>query len=131
MMAIGKINVSVATAKKHRLIAWCRPAKVMGSGIARRVGFGFHDAPCHPAEGNLPNNEFADEVPSQSDGSGRQFRATQSSNQDRLGNRGIGCECFVNTMGVGAHPSILPNQVLQDRCRLQPSEYPMFCALGK
>jgi hypothetical protein len=81
MIAIGKIDVGVAAAQKHRLIARGRPAKVMSGGIARRVGFGFHDAPSHAAGGKLANNDLADQESSQSDGSGREFPATKSANQ--------------------------------------------------
>src|SRR6202011_6016186 len=97
----------------------------------RRVGFGFHDAPGHAAGGKIANNDLADQEPSKTDGAGRQFAATKPSNQHWLGGMGIDRGCFVNFLGMGAHASILPNELYRVDARYNSTKYPMFCTLGK
>src|ERR1700724_3513479 len=57
VVAVAEIDVGMAAAKKHGAIARRRSAKVMGGGVALRIGFGFHDAPPEQKAG-----EFADDI---------------------------------------------------------------------
>jgi hypothetical protein len=41
---------------------------MVSGGIARRVGFGFHDATAEPPGGKIVDDHFADEKASESDG---------------------------------------------------------------
>src|SRR4029077_6153647 len=126
MIAIRKIDVGVAAAKKHRLIARSWPAKVMSGRVARRVGFGFDDAPGHAAGGKLANNDLANQESSQCDGSRREFVATKSANRWWLAGMVIDGRCFVNHGGKAAHASILPNRAYRVDAWHKSTKYPMF-----
>ena len=61
MIAIAEIDVGMARAEKHRAVARCGPAKVVGSGIARRVGLSFDDAAAEVRTGEFADDNFTDE----------------------------------------------------------------------
>ena len=59
--AVVEENVDVAGGEIHRADAQRGPAKMMPSGIARWVRFGFDDAAAHASGGKFVNHDFADE----------------------------------------------------------------------
>ena len=67
VVAIAEIDVGVAAAKEHGAIARGGSAKVVGGGIALRIGFGFDDPAAKSAAGELANHNFADEKAGEGD----------------------------------------------------------------
>jgi hypothetical protein len=82
MIAVGEVDVGVAAAEKHRAIARGGPSKMMGGGIARRIGFGFDDAADKLAGWEFANHHLADEETGEGDGPSGQLGAAEASNQD-------------------------------------------------
>jgi hypothetical protein len=82
MIAVGEVDVGVAAAEKHGASARGGPPKMMGGGIAWRIGFGFDDAADKPAGGEFANHDLADEKAGQGDCADRQLRTAEASNQD-------------------------------------------------
>jgi hypothetical protein len=78
VIAVAEIDIGVATAEKHRAIARSRAAKVVRSGIAWRVGFGFDDAAAKAGAGEFANDDFADQKASQRDGMRWEFGAAEA-----------------------------------------------------
>jgi len=77
VIAVAEIYVRMATAEKHRAIAWSWSAKMMSGGVARRIGFGFDDAADKCGGGEFAHDELADEEARESDGIGGQLCAAQ------------------------------------------------------
>jgi hypothetical protein len=80
MIAVGEVDVSVTAAEKHGAVARGGSPKMMGGGIARRIGFGFDDAAHQPATGEFANHDLADEEAGEGDCIRRQLRAAEASN---------------------------------------------------
>jgi hypothetical protein len=51
-------------------------------GIARRIGFGFHDAAAKPSGGEIVDDYFADEEARESNGVLRKFRTAEAANRE-------------------------------------------------
>jgi hypothetical protein len=71
VVAVAEIDVSMSTAEKHGAIAWGRAPKVVGGGIALRVGFGFDDAPTEADAREFANDNLANKKAGQGDGARR------------------------------------------------------------
>jgi hypothetical protein len=82
MIAIGEINVGVAPAEKHRPIARSLSAKMMRSGIARGISFGFDDAAGESAGGEFADHDLADKEAGEGHGADGQLRSAKTANQE-------------------------------------------------
>jgi hypothetical protein len=78
VVAVGEIDVGVATAEKHGAIARGGSAKVVRGRIARRVGFGFDDPAAKAAAREFADDDFADQKASQRHGVQREFGAAKA-----------------------------------------------------
>src|ERR1700730_10466848 len=103
VIAIAKIDVSMASPQKHRLITRGRPAKMMRGRIAGRIGFGFHNAPSHSGGRKLANDDLADQEPRQHNGPRWQVAAPQPSNEDGPGRVRADAVGFGAYTGRSAH----------------------------
>ena len=79
--AIIEKNIGVARGEIHRANTRSRAAKVMSGGVARRIGFRFHDAPAEAAPGEIVDDNFPDEEACQLDSTSRKLRATKTANR--------------------------------------------------
>jgi len=80
VIAVAKIDVGVANAEKHGAIAQGGAAKVVGGGVARRVGFGFDNTAAKAHTGEFADNDFADEKAGQSHGVQGKFGTAEAAN---------------------------------------------------
>ena len=61
VVAVIEKNVDVAGSEIHRADARRGPAKMMSGGVARRISFGFHDAPADAPCREFVHHYFADQ----------------------------------------------------------------------
>ena len=89
VIAVAEIDIGVATTEKHSAIARSGAAKVVRSGVARRVGLGFDDAAAKAGAGEFADDNFADQKAGQRHGVHREFGAVEVPD----GNEGL-AECW-------------------------------------
>ena len=79
--AVNEVDVGVPAPQEERAVGWRQTTERMPARIANHVGFGFDDASGDPtvrdASRVFAHQDFPDEVTSQRERVGRQFRATQ------------------------------------------------------
>jgi hypothetical protein len=76
--AVIEKDVRVALREIHRTNAGSGAPEVMTGRIARRIGFGFHDAAAEAPDGKVVDDDFADEETRESYGVLRKFRAAET-----------------------------------------------------
>ena len=97
VVAVGKIDVSIAALQVHRLVSRCRASIVVGCRILRRVGLGFDDAAGHSKTGKVADDDFADEISSQGHRPDWQLRPTEPAYRD-----------FVRRLGADIGSALMP-----------------------
>ncbi len=82
VIAVAKINVGVTNAETHGASALGRAAKVVGGGVARRVGLGFDNTAAKADAGEFADDDFADEKAGQSHGVQGKFGTAEATNRN-------------------------------------------------
>jgi hypothetical protein len=78
--AVNEINVRVTVLEKKRAIAGRLAAEGVAGRVARKIGFGFDDAPAQAPGGEIANESFANQVACELDGIYRQLVTPQGPN---------------------------------------------------
>jgi hypothetical protein len=82
MRAVIKKDVCVASAEIHGADARSGSAEMVPGGIARRISFGFDDASGEPPPGEIVNDDFSNQKARESDRVLRNFRTTQTADEE-------------------------------------------------
>src|SRR5208282_306538 len=87
--AVIEIDIHMAMPQKKRMISLRFAAKMMASGIARRIAFGFHDPSTEAPFRQIMDNDLADDKSGQLQRIGRKLFTSEAAKFERRPSHGL------------------------------------------